>query len=184
MAATQVAVADEAISSKTDAGLIMAMRSADVDALAEAYDRHGQFVYGLGVRLCGPRQAEAMTGEVFLALWRSPANFVKSAGSLRAALIADMHRRGASCLRSEHSRHRDATAAPGGAELEQLGRDASADQGQERSPSKLTHDRSPLHLAYFRGYTYNQIAALLGRPKAAVAAELQAQARRVATQME
>lgn len=151
--------AGEGVRDMTDAGLVTAMTATVVDALAEAYDRHGRFVYGLGLRLSGQRQAEAMTREVFLALWRSPTDFVKPAGSLRATLMADLHHRAAIWLRSQHSRQRGET-------------------------SQVVSDRSAIHLAYFRGYTYNQIAALLGRPEAAVAAELHAQLRGLATQVE
>lgn len=124
-----------------------------------------------------------MTREVFLALWRSPADFVKPSGSLRATLVADMHRREAMCLRSQHSRPRRETPIPDGAELEQ-GLHESADRAHEPLPSKLPKYCRAIHLAYFRGYTYKQIAALLGRPKASVAAELHAQLRRLSTQID
>lgn len=46
-------VRDEAVRHMTDARLVIAITSAEVDALAEVYDRRGQFVYGLGLHLCG-----------------------------------------------------------------------------------------------------------------------------------
>lgn len=176
--------ADESVRSMTDAGLVIAMTTAAVDALAEAYDRHGRFVYGLALRLCGEQQSEAMTREVFLALWRSPADFANPATSLRATLIADMHRRVTTWLRSEHSRRRGETPVAGGAELQRMAQEEPADHDQERRSPKLPNERSALHLAYFRGYTYTQIAAVVGRPEAAVAADLHTQRRRLSTQID
>lgn len=173
----------EPVRDMTDARLVAAVTSGEVDALAEAYDRHGRFVYGLALRLCGQQPAGDMTREVFLALWRSPTTFVKPAASLRATLLDDVHRRATMWVRSDRSRHDGETPIPGGAELQRLELD-DADRWQQRLPSKLPKERSAVHLAYFRGYTYKQIATLLGRPKAAVAADLQAQLRQLATQIE
>lgn len=168
--------AGPAVSAMSDAELVSAMTFNDVDAFAETYDRHGDGVYGVVRRLCGQHQAEEVTREVFLALWRSAEDFSRSESSLRAALLGEAHRRGVALLRAEAAAHDGETTAPD-----------SATRGTLPTGKTVGRLLSGLHeaeyrvitLAYFGGYTYQEIAVLVEKPEEAVLADIRAGLRRL-----
>jgi RNA polymerase sigma-70 factor (ECF subfamily) len=58
--------------SLTDAELLHALKSKQAWALGILYDRYGGLVYGIGLKvLQNPQEAEDLTQEIFLALWRN-----------------------------------------------------------------------------------------------------------------
>lgn len=142
----------------TDAALARAIVDRDVDAFAEAYDRHGNVIYSFAVRLCGTQHAEQVTRQVFLSLWRSPAGFAPSDGSLRMPLLARAHGR-ATQLADED---------PQGVQLAVRAEGAAGDL--------LSHlpaaERIAIVLAYVGGLTYDQVATMVQRPKDTVAADI------------
>jgi DNA-directed RNA polymerase specialized sigma24 family protein len=61
----------------------------DLDALADVYDQHGPYVYGVAVRVTGsPATAEEITQNVFVALWQQPLSYDPALGSLRGWLVS------------------------------------------------------------------------------------------------
>ncbi|MFG1695968.1 sigma factor [Nonomuraea sp. NPDC049309] len=65
------------------------LAAGDLDALADAYDRHGPYVYGVAVKVTGSQaQAEEITQRVFVALWGNPLSYDPALGSLRGRLAS------------------------------------------------------------------------------------------------
>ncbi|HEY1456590.1 MAG TPA: sigma-70 family RNA polymerase sigma factor, partial [Candidatus Dormibacteraeota bacterium] len=78
----------------SDARLVTSIARYSEVALAEVYRRHGRAVYGLARRvLQDTGEAEDVTQEVFLRLWREPDRFDPGRGSLRSFLLAQAHGR-------------------------------------------------------------------------------------------
>ena len=142
----------------TDAVLARAIVERDVDAFAEVYDRHGGVIYSFAVRLCGAEHAEAVTRQVFLSLWRAPAGFSPSDGSLRMPLLARAHGR-ANELADEDPQGAQPAMGVNGATRDLLSHLPAAEQ-------------IAIALAYVGGLTYDQVATMVQRPKDAVAADI------------
>ncbi len=59
--------------SLTDAELFQALKTRQPSALAILYDRYGSLIYGVALKvLKNSQEAEDLTQEIFLALWRNP----------------------------------------------------------------------------------------------------------------
>ncbi|AFZ03192.1 sigma-70 family RNA polymerase sigma factor [Calothrix sp. PCC 6303] len=55
----------------TDEALFVALKNGDAAALSVLFNRHGRLVYGLALKiLANPQEAEDLTQEIFLTLWR------------------------------------------------------------------------------------------------------------------
>ncbi len=60
------------LSNQTEAELFQALQAGDLSALSAIYDRYGEAVYRLALRILGnTSEAEDLTQEIFLAFWRS-----------------------------------------------------------------------------------------------------------------
>ncbi|MBE9201520.1 MULTISPECIES: sigma-70 family RNA polymerase sigma factor [unclassified Nodularia (in: cyanobacteria)] len=59
------------LSSATDEALFVALKNGDSSALSILFNRHGRLVYGLALKiLANSQEAEDLTQEIFLTLWR------------------------------------------------------------------------------------------------------------------
>jgi DNA-directed RNA polymerase specialized sigma24 family protein len=156
---------------RDDADLIEALSRGCPDALAEAYRRHAACVCGLAGRLC-PDQADDLTQAVFLALQTSPGRIAAGSGSLCGHLLAETHRRGVELLRADTSR-RDWEARMPPDILEQIVLARTANGSVRRLLAGLPRDQQQaIALAYFGGYTSQQLAGILSLPAEAVNALL------------
>jgi len=159
----------------SDAQLVVAIGRFHHAALAEAYRRHAPAVFGLALRVTGERAfAEEVAQEVFLRLWNEPERFDPARGSLRSFLLSNTHGRSVDLVRSEKSRR--------SREERDAARGRFADYDLEREVWDLTlaahvrdavaalrdDERVAIELAYFRGHTYREVAALLGEPEGTV----------------
>jgi RNA polymerase sigma-70 factor (ECF subfamily) len=166
---------DGEIREAADASLVVAVGRFREDALAELYRRHASSVLGLARRLLGdPTVAEEVVQEVFLRLWRSPERFDPGRGSLRSYLLAQTHGRAVDLLRSERARRqreeREALATPEASyDLEREVWNLTVAERVQQAMTTLTDDeRQAIELAYFRGHTYREVAALLDAPEGTV----------------
>lgn len=158
-----------------DAALVFAIARYEQAALAEAYRRHGGAVHGLARRLLGDdAAAEEVVQEIFLRLWNQPDRFDPDRGSLRSFLLAQSHGRAVDVIRSEESRRRreerDARrAVDAGYDLEREVWDLEVSEKIGGALRDLPEDqRSAIVLAYFGGYTYREVAGILGEPEGTV----------------
>jgi RNA polymerase sigma-70 factor (ECF subfamily) len=158
----------------TDAELVHAMGQRNEGALMEAYNRHGISVYSTVFRMCAPEAAENVTHKVFLDLWDTPDAFDPLRGSMSSYLVAAAHRRAVRLLRDEATRRVHAAPAPSahyhrGSEALAL----SGDYGVRTLLAELSEfQQHAVLLAYFGGYTYQEIAERLGQSESFVKANL------------
>lgn len=169
------------VSTLGDAALVFAVARYDQDALAEAYRRHGGAVHGLARRLLrDDAAAEEVVQEIFLRLWKQPDRFDPDRGSLRSFLLAQSHGRAVDMIRSEESRRnreeRDARrTAVGDYDLEREVWDLEVSDKISGALGTLPEEqRSAIVLAYFGGYTYREVATILGEPEGTVKSRIRA----------
>ena len=150
--------------------LVERLSGGDETALAELYDRYAPFVYGLAVRTLVDRQiAEEVTQEVFVSLWEHPKQIEPGRGTLRGFLGTLTHRRAVDAVRREEApapEVRRCTARGLGARRCRRGAPVGHDRpGPQRRRGAPDAQRQALELAYFDGYTYRQVAEVLGIPE-------------------
>lgn len=144
----------------------------DEAAFAELYDQTSARVYGLVRRVVrDPAQAEEVTQETYLTIWRESARYDASRGSVIGWILTIAHRRAVDRVRAvESARERDARFAvlddgPAFDVVEEAAT-ASLDSARvRRALSTLTDlQREAVTLAYYGGYTYKEVAELLDVP--------------------
>ena len=170
----------------SDAGLVVAIGRWREDALAEAYRRHAGGVYALSRRILGEAaKAEDVVQEVFLRLWQHPERFDPERGSLRSYLLTQAHGRSIDALRSEGSRREreqlDARhTAQAGYDVDLEVWDLTVAGHVRRVVEELPEgERRAIELAYFGGYTYREVAAMLGEPEGTVKSRIRAGLKRM-----
>ncbi len=165
----------EALSERSDAQLVTSIARYSEAALAEIYRRHGGAVYGIARRvLISTAEAEDVTQEIFLRLWNDPDRFDSSRGSLRSFLLTQAHGRAVDAVRSLAARqrresqeaHRTGTSSY---DLEHEVWDlALGDQVSKALDELPGEERRAIELAYFKGYTYVEVAQSLGQPEGTI----------------
>ncbi|HET8594664.1 MAG TPA: ECF RNA polymerase sigma factor SigK [Intrasporangium sp.] len=154
------------------AALLRRSATGDESAFGELYDAVAPRVFGLVRRVVrDPAQAEEVTQETFLELWRTSARFDPTRGSVLGWVLTIAHRKAVDRVRAaEAARTRDAHY---GATNGEVAHDATAEEAAlrleaERVRRALTHltdtQREALELAYLSGYTHTEVAALLDLP--------------------
>lgn len=148
----------------------------DTSALEELYDRHGDLLFSLALRIVGRApDAEEVVQETWVQAWRKASQFDPARGNVGAWLVTIVRSRALDRLRSAKSRSRAELAA--GTE-EARGTFASStpdaahpielQQNSDRVGVAMaqldTHHREVLQLAYFAGLSQSEIAARLETP--------------------
>jgi RNA polymerase sigma-70 factor (ECF subfamily) len=156
----------------SDAGLVSQIERGDADALAELYDRHAGRLLGLTARiLADEAEAEDVAQEVFLHVWRNPASYDASRGEVLSWLLVLARSRAIDRLRALRRRGRELQveieAVPLASAEDTESR--AADGERREAIGKLlgelpAEQRQALELAYFGGYTQNEIAGLMKSP--------------------
>jgi len=144
----------------------------DEAAFAQLYDATAARLHGLVLRVVrDPAQAEEVTQEVYLEIWRTATRFDPARGSALSWLMTIGHRRAVDRVRSaEASSRRDATyhreTRPVEHDQTAEAATASLEAGRVRQALQtLTPvQREALELAYFGGYTHTEVATMLDLP--------------------
>jgi RNA polymerase sigma-70 factor (ECF subfamily) len=150
------------------AGLLAKVARGDEAAFAGVYDHFATAVYGLVRRVVrDPAQSEEVTQEVLLEVWRTASRFDPSEGSAHSWLMTLAHRRAVDRVRSaQASAKREARAAVVATDYDVVVEEVETRldaQRVRRCLDSLTElQRESVTLAYYGGYTYREVAALLG----------------------
>ena len=160
----------------TDDRLVSALEVRDERALETLYDRYGDYVYSVCLRMVGDVQlAEDLSQEVFLRLWRRPDLYDVSRGRFLTWLLSVARNRAIDERRSRGRRFRLETP-PSETSEELL---EAAPTAEDRDVAVVSEERVvvqkalatlppeqrlAIQLAYFGGYTQQEIAAGLHQP--------------------
>jgi RNA polymerase sigma-70 factor, ECF subfamily len=144
----------------------------DEAAFGELYDATAARLHGLVLRVVrDPAQAEEVTQEVFLQVWRTSSRYDESRGSALSWLMTLAHRRAVDRVRAaeavnrqDTSYHQNSQSTPHDSTAEAA--EASMEARRVRSAlEQLTVvQRQALELAYFGGYTHTEVATMLDLP--------------------
>ena len=160
-----------------DATLLSAVRSGDEHAMAQLYERYSSIVYSVALRVLGDTgAAEDTLQEVFMQLWRSPAVFDPSRGSLAGWLAVIARNRAIDSLRKRRP-ETDITEIVVSIEPD-LASGAEWNRVLEKIRSTLTGmpslQRSALEMAFFEGLTHTEIAEKTGEPLGTIKTRIRA----------
>ncbi|GEP37429.1 RNA polymerase sigma factor SigK [Nocardioides psychrotolerans] len=144
----------------------------DQAAFSLLYDAMATRVYGLAVRVVrDPAQAEEVTQEAFLEIWRKASRYDVERGSATAWMLTIVHRKAVDRVRSaEAATRRDTTYH---SQNQAVDHDSTADAAhaslEARRVRTALHSltavqREALELAYFGGYTHTEVATMLDLP--------------------
>lgn len=156
-----------------DEDILTLVERGDADAFEVIYARHSRVAFSLAFRLLGDRaSAEDLVQDAFLAVWRGAGSYSATRGSVRNWLLSILHNRGVDRLRtlSAMTRRQDALeqvelrrpSEPDAADIG-IGR-ALAGSVREELSSLPGEQFEVLKLAYYGGFTHQEIAEMLELP--------------------
>jgi RNA polymerase sigma-70 factor, ECF subfamily len=152
------------------AHLLRRVARGDHEAFEAVYNSLAGPVYGM-IRqvLREPAQSEEVAQEVLLEIWRTAARYDPAKGSPAAWALTIAHRRAIDRVRSENAsarREQNAAFERDGRGHEEIADVVAASIDQQRVrrclDSLSSVQRESVTLAYYGGYSYPQVAALLG----------------------
>jgi len=147
--------------------LLTHVAKGDQAAFEAVYDQLAASVYGLIRKvLRNPSQAEEVTQEVLLEVWRTASRFDRARGGAATWVLTIAHRRAIDRVRAEEAATaREQRSAEAPAAIDEVAETVEASMDAERLRrclSGLTElQRESITLAYYGGYSYAQVAALL-----------------------
>ena len=153
----------------TDVELVRSIAGGDADALMQMYQRHGRAVFSLALYVVrDPATAEEITQDAFITLWQKATQFDVKRGKFESWLLQITRNLAIDRLRYQRRR----VQAVGS--IEDM--ESHPALRYEPATSDLTHElntllallpaaqRETIEMAYFQGYTHEEIAARLGLP--------------------
>jgi RNA polymerase sigma-70 factor (ECF subfamily) len=163
--------------SLADEELMQLVHDGDVRAFEVVFDRHASAAFSLAYRMCGRRAtAEDIVQEAFLSLWRSGSGYDPRRGSVRSWVLSVVHNRAVDAMRRLGAKA--GLDVPDEGIAERLHAAETTDGEVERRDDarqvrtaldELPPDqRQVIELAYFGGFTHNQIAEMLDLPPGTV----------------
>jgi len=147
--------------------LLTHVAKGDQAAFEALYDQLAASVYGLIRKvLRNPSQAEEVTQEVLLEVWRAASRFDPARGSAATWVLTIAHRRAIDRVRAEEAATaREQRTAEVPAATDEVAETVEASMDAERLRRCLAGltelQRESITLAYYGGYSYAQVAALL-----------------------
>lgn len=152
------------------------MRTArgDEDAFSRLYDHIAPSVFGLARRvLRDPAQAEEVTQEILVEVWRTAPRFAPEKGNATGWIMTIAHRRAVDRVRSEQSARERETRVfvhePPVADAGETVADRMEQQRVRMALENLTDiQREAIGLAYYGGHTYREVSDLLDVPLATI----------------
>jgi RNA polymerase sigma-70 factor (ECF subfamily) len=171
------------LSTWDDEQLMVRIASAQTEALAEIYDRYGRLVFSLALRILDDESlAEEVTQDVFVQLWNKADQYRSAEGKVITWLTSMARNRSIDVLRRRAVRpegHQIGWAdgtSPDLADPVEVEEQVELDQDRHRllgAISELPEEqRQVLALAYFQGYSHQEIANTLQEPLGTVKTRL------------
>lgn len=155
-----------------DAQLVQRVNQRDEAALEALYQRYGGACYRLACRIIGDHHlAQDAVQQVFLSLWQGH-GYESSRGSVGTWLLSVAHHKAVDLVRREAGRRRRLASFQELVEVEAAG-PGPGDEAWARLRAEHTRSalreltpehREVLLLAYYGGYTQQQIAEMTGLP--------------------
>lgn len=160
------------------ADLLGEVAKGDFAAFDAVYDRVAASVFGVVRGVVRDRSlSEEVTQEVVIEVWRTASRFDRSKGSAMAWVTTIAHRRAIDRVRSEQkAAEREFRAVTSATAYDDVVEVVEANLDRERVRrclGGLTElQRESVTLAYYGGYTYRQVAGLLGVPPGTVSTRM------------
>ena len=159
----------------TDEELVALLATRDIEAFETLYDRYGTLVYSTVLRVVKDvHLAEDTSQEVFLRIWRRSDRYIPERGRFVSWLLSVARNEAVDQVRSRGRRWRHEVTSeepervlPAGDSHDPALMAELADERQRvrQVLAKLpAEQRKAIELAYFGGYTQQEIAALLSEP--------------------
>jgi RNA polymerase sigma-70 factor, ECF subfamily len=154
--------------------LLRAVARGDERAYDAVYDGVSAWVLGVARKvLRDPAMAEEVMQEVMLEVWRLASRFDPAKGSGTSWVMTLAHRRAVDRVRSERSQAiREQRVVSAVVDYDDVAEAVEASLEAERVKRCLTSltrlQRECVDLAYYGGYTYREVAELLGVPAGTV----------------
>jgi RNA polymerase sigma-70 factor (ECF subfamily) len=150
--------------------LLRQVARGDSRAFEALYDELAPAVFGLARRVVrDPARAEDVAQEAFLEVWRKASRFDSDLGKAKTWVMTITHRRAVDAVRrSESAKRQELRGAP-----DEVDHDEPADMliraeehGAVRACMETLTDLQleSVRLAYFNGFTYNEVATVLDKP--------------------
>jgi RNA polymerase sigma-70 factor, ECF subfamily len=173
----------------SDDTLILNIARGDVEAFRALYDRYAARLFGLIRTIMGDRrEAEDVLQEVFWQVWRSASRYDASHGCAAVWIIMIARSRAIDAMRQRRRKELRSESAAG--ELESVAVRMSDADDDEATVARQALDglpreqRESIGLAFYRGYTHEQIARIQGVPLGTVKTRIRLGIRRVREMME
>jgi len=168
---TDFHVAPEPVETHLD-DLMTQVALGDEPAFAALYDRTSSKIFGLVRRVVrDPAQAEEVTQEVYLQVWRQAVRFDATAGSAIGWILTMAHRRAVDRVRSaQAATARDVraleieTVTPHDHVVEAVEQRLDAERVRRCLDGLTALQRQSVTLAYYQGYTYAEVGSVLDVP--------------------
>jgi RNA polymerase sigma-70 factor (ECF subfamily) len=148
----------------------------DLEAFRALYERYGSLVYSTCLRIVRDAQiAEDMVQEIFLRIWRKPESYLPQRGRFVTWLTSVTRNRAVDEIRSRNRRFRHETASPEEQErevpaAERMDPALTAELSDQRRLILAALEEIPreqrevIELAYFGGFTQQEISERLSQP--------------------
>jgi RNA polymerase sigma-70 factor (ECF subfamily) len=155
--------------------LLTRVSRGDEAAFGAVYDALGASVYGMAKRVIrDPARAEEVSQEVFIQVWQSAARFDPSRGNAKSWVLTMAHRRAVDAVRHDQAATNrenkyDWSSGPDFDEVAETVTISLEHEQVRRCLDSLTDlQREAVNLAYYKGYTYAEVAESLSANPATV----------------
>jgi RNA polymerase sigma-70 factor, ECF subfamily len=150
-----------------DADLLGKVQRGDELAMAALYDRYSKIVYSVALRvLRDPASAEDVLQEIFMQVWRSPAKFIATRGTLGGWLAVVTRNRSIDKLRRKRPTEQvEEMQLPSSCNLaDEAERNVMMERARIVILQLPAEQRKTLEMAFFDGLTHSEIAEMTGDP--------------------
>ena len=158
-----------------DESLLRLIERSQSEALSELYDRYSRLVFGMARNAVGDQAlAEEITQDVFMRVWDKAGTYQAEQGKVVSWIAGIARNRAIDVFRHQRIRAEGSSVSweempffdpPDSQNVEQ---DLEAKYQRQHIQQALfllpEEQRQALALAYFRGYTHEQVAEALGQP--------------------